>query len=110
MSQNDIFNFEDNLFILMEALRKDAANGTLGRLRNADLVPADFVSVNDDANIAVIDLLLNSYAAGVPTAFEPNHLWYKDDLVTAGLVQSITINSDHVNTVRLLVELGVLTR
>jgi len=95
------------LNVIMEALRKDSANGTLGRIRYADLVLWDYIH-DDIPTVGVIDLLLSFSAAGVPTAFEPDHFEDEHGSITAGLVLSIIINENHVNTVQVLEELGVL--
>jgi len=118
--QGEKIFFEDNMSILLEALRNDAANGTLGRLRHADLLPADYI--HDDfytinyirgdiptATIGVIDLLLSPGTAGVPPGFELDHFENEDGSLTVGLLQSIIINENHVNTIRVLEELGILT-
>ena len=100
---------EENLSIILEALRKDSANGTLGRIQHADLLSADYL-LDGDINIGVIDLLLDFGVAGVPTAFEPDLFKNEDRSLTTGLILSIKINETHVNTVRVLEELQYLSR
>jgi len=109
MYQGEKVYFEDNLNILLEALRVDSADGTLGRIRYEDLLLPDYIHV-DVATIGLIDLLLDFGAAGVPAAFEPDHLVDEDGNLTAGLILSIKINETHVNTVRVLEELQYLSR
>ena len=99
----------DNLNNILEAFREDSANGTLGRLRRVDLVPPNSFINDDIATIGVIDLLLDFRTAGVPTAFEPDMFINEDGFIVSGLVVSIIINETHVNTVRVLEELGLLT-
>jgi len=100
---------EENLSIILDALRKDSANGTLGRIEHGDLLPAGYL-YEDSINIGVIDLLLDFSAAGVPAAFEPDHFTNEDGSFTAGLILSIKISETHVNTVRVLEELQYLSR
>jgi len=109
MYQGEKVLLEENLSIILEALRKDSADGTLGRIRYGDLLLPDYIHV-DVATIGLIDILLDFGAAGVPTAFEPDHLVDEDGNITAGLILGIKINETHVNTVRVLEELQYLSR
>jgi len=94
--------------LLLEALREDSANGTLGRMRHSELLSPAAGYIHDDiATIGVIDLLLDFGAAGVPTAFDLDYLHDEDGNLTAGLVLSIIIHENHVNTVRVLEEMGL---
>ena len=101
------FIAKDDLSAITKALRQDAEAGTLGRLRHSDLRQTLFFQ---DANAArfVIDLVLDSGAAGVPATFEPDNIPDEDYNFVTGLVLSIIINEEHVNTMRVLNELGAL--
>ena len=55
----------------------------------------------------MIDLLLDTNAAGVPIAFEQDYLYDEDGNIVFGLVVSVIIDENHVNTVRVLEELGL---
>jgi len=110
----------DDLNTLTEALRKDVADGTLGRISNIDLLLSRHYGVSDDSVLGAIDLLLDFRAAGVPSAFnwdelllmEPEaidgyeHENEKELLI--GLINSLTIREEHINTVQALKELGLL--
>jgi hypothetical protein len=107
MYRNESIFITDNLDIILEAMREDSANGTLGRLRHDDLSWRDN-SRDGIATIAVIDLLVNSVTAGVPMAFEEDHFTDDTGNISRGLVLSIIITENHVNTVRALEESGLL--
>jgi hypothetical protein len=108
MYQGEKIFLEEDLSAIMEALREDAANGDLGRVYLADLHSG---YIHDDVvTLGVIDFLVDFQTAGVPSVFEPDHLFFKYwEPSGFGLVLSVTINESHVNTVRVLEELGVLT-
>jgi len=98
---------EDGLLALTQALRQDAAAGTLGRMREADLHRGYYYNQSDI--LALIELYLDSGAAGVPTAFSQNHIFDEDsNIICSGLTLTIVVHKDHVNTVRVLKEFGML--
>jgi hypothetical protein len=95
---------EDRLNALKAALRQDAATGTLGHISQADL-QGHFI--HDLAFLGVIDLFLDSRAAGAPAAFVQDI--FQDDygnVIVSGLVLTIVVKEHHVNTARFLRELG----
>jgi len=101
---------KDDLSKLFEALQKDAADGTLGRVHREDiLLPFYYIEENSHF-VAVVDLVLDSNVAGVPTAFERDVLMDEkgEFIITHGLVQSINITDRNVNTVQALKELGLV--
>ena len=97
----------DDLSVIIEALRQDHAAGTLGRVGYTDIISS--VGFNFGWPLmTTVDLILDSTAAGVPGAFERNVLFNENGAIYAyGLHQSILINSEQVNTIRALRELGL---
>jgi len=99
---------EDGLGELTQALRQDAADGNLGRIRHVDLKQGlHFYEERSDFTF-IIDLYIDSIAAGVPTAFVYDFIWGDEDFIVAnGLLQRFVINEDNINTLRALEELGI---
>jgi len=97
---------EDGLNTLVQALRQDAAAGTLGRLRQADLSWYYYQDLSDA--LVMIDLFLDSGAAGVPSAFAKEFM-YDDynNVIVRGLALTVNVREHHVNTARALRELGL---
>jgi hypothetical protein len=100
---------EDALGALTQALRQDAAAGTLGRVRQVDLQLQAYM-VHDRAGIqGVVDLCLDFGATGVPAAFERDLMYDRDGrFVVDGLALTFLVNDEHVSTVRALRDLGQL--
>ncbi|MCL2819270.1 MAG: ABC transporter permease [Oscillospiraceae bacterium] len=99
---------EDDITALTTALKKDAADGTLGLISEAEiLLPYYIDNYGSNLPLFVIDLVLDFKTAGVPSAFEEDIISDENGFTkTSGLIQSITINETHVNTVQVLKELG----
>ena len=101
---------DDGLHELMQALRQDAADGTLGRIRHVDLMQSlHFYDDRSDVTF-IIDLNIDLVAAGVPTAIVGDYFMVddRDFIGTVGLLQRFVINEDNVNTLRALEELGII--
>jgi len=97
----------DDLKVIIEALRLDHAAGTLGRVGYTDIISS--IGFNFGWPLmTTVDLILDSTAAGVPGAFSSNILFDENgNIYSHGLQQTIIINSEQVNTLRALQELGL---
>ena len=72
-------------------------------------LPQAFFHYYWDDILVVIDLFLDSGAAGVPAAFEQELIHYGDGrIMMGGLALSIVVQEDNVNTILALRELGLL--
>jgi len=97
---------ENGLDILIEALKKDTADGTLGKITHQELLASYYYHTEPDITVGIIDLVLDFNAAGVPAAFEQEAIPHESGIELVGLVLSIIINENHVNTVKALEEIG----
>jgi len=98
---------EGDLRALMQTLHQDAAAGSLGRIRHLDL-QQQFLQGRSDF-LCLIDLYLDSDIAGVPAAFSKESLHSEDGVsIFNSTVLTIVVNKDHINTIRVLVDLGLL--
>jgi len=98
---------EDEISTILAALKKDHTAGTLGLISHADLLLEHYYYDNI-AIPGIINILLDSTVAGVPTAFYQDSIYYEDENEISGLLLSITLHEDHANTIQALKDLGLL--
>jgi len=107
----------DDKAAILEALRQDAAAGTLGHIDNRGFVMDQFYyersqTLTGSPETIIIRILYDFEAAGVPSAFEQDNVDIDPDdhdnnENINGLMQPIIINEYNVNTMRVLRDLGI---
>jgi len=108
---------EDEMPILMDALRNDAAAGTIGYVNLSDLpITYSYLYPQERMDTLLIELVYEPVRLGIPWAFEPDVLYtdfdefasYEGRKTIVGFRVAITIDERCVNTVRALREIRFL--
>jgi len=102
---------EDVVAAVLEAMRQDAAAGTLGYLDtfgNHSLYFSRSLILSANPQVIMVEIIYDSNAAGVPSLFTEASRFCEDtEEHIEGLIQTIFINANNENTMRLFRELEV---
>jgi len=121
MAQEYTIVTDDDLFIIMDAVRRDAAAGNIGYVNLHDLPVPVYPSYYYDSyrgspTTALIELIYSEYAARVPPAFASDSIYedifsdiyveiYEEARVISGLKLTLVINENCIHTMAAFREL-----
>jgi len=102
---------EDRLYAMMDAMRRDAAAGSLGHVdtsRHHRLYYSQSYTLTENPTTVVINIIYDHTVVGVPPAFDNSSRVCPDtDEHIEGLLQTVVINVNNVHTMQVLKDLGL---